>query len=84
MSDVMDALIKLSWSDEKGPRTGSLGQCWHPEITITHANLGAIRDRVVEATRSNHDLLESADQNPPPQSWWDEQIDPFTPEDTED
>ena len=76
----MSKLISLG---EKEPptRSTSAGKAWQPATVRFHLDPQAVYRELSEATPPNTVLLKWARSTKaaPPQSWWDDQTDPFTP-----
>lgn len=62
------------------PCTASSGFAWIPKQILYTNGAAWTPDEMVSATPDNAELLEWAFRpaNQPPQSWWDDDSDPFT------
>lgn len=61
--------------------TRSQGAEWHPTVKLYHnVDFQELRNRLAAATPGNEELLRLCEVQKPPQSWFEEEDDPFTPD----
>lgn len=74
-------MIKLFGEcDSVLPATSSAEVRWHPTHTRYEDDFSAMENEIVESTPDYAELIELASrrQNQPPQSWWDQDTNPFS------
>jgi hypothetical protein len=81
-------LIHLNWQESSlvGKASAHLfssGQVWAPRSVLFENASSSLTEQLRESTPANDVLLAwgDRDENRPPQSWWDDTTDPFSPVD---
>ena len=61
--------------------TQSSGIVWHPTMRVYYVKLDALCRQLDELTPTREEFLKRAQNQSPPQSWWDDTTNPFEAED---
>lgn len=66
----------------EGGTTRGSNAVWHPAVRMRSWDANALRTELQKSSSTNSDLRRwtSVPSKQPPQAWWDEDDDPFSPE----